>query len=149
MNYPQISSYQDNLADPGEYFKSADCQSLTAVLDPRGLPYSSSGGYAAVFKMSRPDGSLVAVKCFLKDQPGRNEAYRLISQHLRLYTSPYLIRTDYREDELFVDDGDREWYPVVIMDWVEGQNLSDYIKSHLSDPLALNVLAWRFCQMAQ
>ena len=37
-----------------------------------------------------------------------------------------------------------EEFPVVLMDWVEGETLDRYIQSHLDEPNALRLLAFQF-----
>jgi hypothetical protein len=73
-------------------------------LDGDGQPVMSSGNFAVVFKMrDENDGSLHAVKCFLRDQPGRDESYQLITNELEYVSSNYLCGIKYLKDELFVD----------------------------------------------
>ena len=89
----------------------------------------SSGNFAVVFKMT--DGERdYAIKCFIKEQEGRGEAYRKIAGALKRVRSGYLIGVDYLERELYVGtrkDGENE-FPVLLMDWVEGVPLDAYLK---------------------
>jgi serine/threonine protein kinase len=111
----------------------------------------SSGNFAVVFKMrDENDGSLHAVKCFLRDQPGRDESYQLITNELEFVSSNYLCGIKYLKDELFVDtaSSDQDEFPVVLMDWVEGEPLDAYIRNNIADAYELHVLAYQFCRMA-
>ena len=40
-------------------------------------------------------------------------------------------------------------YPVLLMDWVEGKTLDKYLRENLNDKYALEMLAYRFSQLAQ
>ncbi|MDE6430822.1 MAG: leucine-rich repeat protein, partial [Duncaniella sp.] len=125
--------------------------SLRPVLDGRGDPVMSSGNFAVIFKMrDERDGKLYAVKCFTKDQERRNESYRRIADELESVVAPYVLPLRYLEDELFVDSPqcEREEFPVVLMDWVEGETLSAYIERNIADRYALEMLSYRFNRMA-
>ena len=104
-----------------------------------------------VFKMHDPQAHKdVAVKCFLKEQEGRAESYQLIAQELAYTSSSFLTPFRYLDKELFVESQSTndEEFPVVLMDWVEGETLDRYIQSHLADPNALRLLAFQFSRLA-
>ncbi|MCD8237522.1 MAG: leucine-rich repeat protein [Prevotellaceae bacterium] len=146
MNYPLISEYIDAILNAEDNF--ATLTSLRPVLGGDGRPFMSSGNFAVVFKMT--DGrNNYAVKCFTKEQEGREENYRLITQELECVGSKYLLNVEYLEDELFVDtrQSDRETFPVLKMQWAEGVTLDRYIKERLSDDYALQMLAYEFSRM--
>ena len=132
MEYPLLSEYQDAILDAEDNFnRLAD---LRPVLDDNGRPVMSSGNFAVVFKMTDGDKDY-AVKCFLKEQKERAEAYKQICGYLTYISSPYLVHTEYIEDELFVDtnQSDDDEFPVLVMDWVSGVSLDNYIKKIKDD----------------
>ena len=149
MNYPLISEYveaiklaQDNL-DKLSY--------LRPVLDVAGNPIMSSGNFAVVFKMKdERNGELHALKCFIKEQEGRNEAYKLIADELEYVSSDFITSIKYLEKELFVDtsNSDVSEFPVLLMNWVEGLTLDKYIHEHLQDQYALHFITFQFCRLA-
>ena len=148
MLYPTIKQYIDALRLAEDNFDQLANFRLVTGAD--GSPVMSSGNFAVVFKMQDTrDGSFHALKCFLKDQPGRAEAYRAIANELEQVVSPYLTCIQYLEGELFVgtSSGGAE-YPVLVMDWVEGLTLDNYLRAHLSDPHALHLLAYQFGRLA-
>lgn len=147
MLYPTIKQYIDALGLAEDNFDQLASFRLVTGVD--GNPVMSSGNFAIVFKMQDSrDGSFHAVKCFLKDQPGRTEAYHLIADELEQVTSSYLARILFLERELFVDTGNGgAEYPVLVMDWVEGITLDRYLRQHLSDPYALGMLAYHFARL--
>jgi serine/threonine protein kinase len=55
------------------------------------------------------------------------------------------------DKELFVDSSqtDETEFPVLLMDWVEGITLDKYLRENLDDQYALEMLAYRFSQLAQ
>lgn len=149
MEYPLISEYRDAILSAEDNFN--ELSSLRPVLDSAGNPVMSSGNFAVVFKMrDERDGKLYAIKCFTKEQDRRNESYRKIADELESASSSYIIPLRYLEDELFVDSDqcDCEEFPVVLMDWVEGETLSAYIESHIDNKYDLDMLSYRFNRMA-
>lgn len=149
MEYPLISEYRDAILSAEDNFK--ELSTLRPVLDGRGNPVMSSGNFAVIFKMrDEVTGKLYAVKCFIKEQERRNESYRKIADELECASSSYIVPLRYLEDELFVDSEqcDSEEFPVVLMDWVEGQTVSSYIEQHIDNRYDLEMLSYRFNRMA-
>ena len=148
MQYPLISEYIEAIRSAEDNFDQYNA--LRPVLDDKGNPVMSSGNFAVVFKMrDEQTKRLYAVKCFTRDQEGRQANYRKIAEELEFVSSPYLVHFRFLEKELFVDtsQGDAEEYPVLVMDWVEGEPLDRYLRAHLQDTYALQLLSYRFCRM--
>ena len=127
MQYPLISEY---LAAIREAKDNLDTLShLVPVLDKYGEPYRSSGAFAVVFKMKdEQTGKCYALKCFTEDQEGRAEAYRQIAEEFEFVDSPYITSVKYLEKEIFVDSNcENEEFPVLLMDWIEGETMETYI----------------------
>ena len=149
MNYPLISDYVSSILSAEDNFK--ELTNLRPVLDDEGEPIMSSGNFAVVFKMKdEQTGKLYAVKCFLKEQEGRAESYKLIEEELEFVSSNYLTPIRYMEDELFVDSNNTEdtEFPVLLMDWIEGVTLEKYIRTHLDYTYGLAMLTYRFSKLA-
>lgn len=150
MNYPLISEYIEAIKSAEDNFE--ELSYLRPVLGDDGLPVMTSGNFAVVFKMKdEQSGKFYAVKCFTKEQEGRAEAYKEIAKELKGVSSPYLVSIQYLDKELFVDtDQTTETeFPVLLMDWVEGKTLDKYLRENLDDKYALEMLAYRFSQLAQ
>ena len=148
MQYPLISEY---LAAIREAKDNLDKLShLMPVLDKYGEPYRSSGAFAVVFKMKdEQTGKCYALKCFTEEQEGRAEAYRQIAEEFEFVDSPYITSVKYLEKELFVDSNcENEEFPVLLMDWIEGETMETYIAANYTDTHAMAMLCYRFCKMA-
>lgn len=148
MQYPLISEYVEAIRSAEDNFNQLS--DLRPVLDSNGNPVMSSGNFAVVFKMQDVNTQqLYAVKCFTREQEKREEHYRKIAEELEFTSSPYLLHFRYLEDELFVDttQSNTNDFPVLVMDWVEGVTLDNYLKAHLHDSYVLQLLAYRFCRM--
>ena len=149
MNYPLISEYVEAVKSAEDNLN--ELTYLRPVLDGGGNPVMSSGNFAVVFKMrSERDGSLYALKCFTKEQTGRDESYKLIADELECVQSTYLAKVRYIDKELFVDtqNSDETEYPVLLMDWVKGVTLDNYIRWNINYRYALDLLAYNFSRLA-
>ncbi len=150
MNYPLISEYIEAIKAAEDNFDQL--KHLRPVLGGDREPVMTSGNFAVVFKMKDEQrGKLYALKCFTKEQEGRAEAYKLITEELATVDSPYILSIKYLEKELFVDtmQTNEIEFPVLLMDWVEGKTLDKYIRENIEDRYSLEMLAYRFSQLAQ
>ena len=149
MNYPLISEYIEAIKHSEDNFNVLS--TLRPVYDEAGEIVMSSGNFAVVFKMKdESSGKLYAVKCFLREQEGRDIAYQQITDELEYVSSNYLCSIKYFQKELFVDStvsSDTE-FPVLLMEWVEGVTLDKYVHQHISDKYALQLITYQFCKMA-
>ena len=148
MQYPLISEYVKAIQDAGDNLEQLAY--LTPVLDDHGDPYRSSGAFAVVFKMQdKSSEKYYALKCFTEEQQGRAEAYRQIADELDLLDSPYITSVKYMEKELFVDSQcEVDEFPVLLMDWVEGETMEAYIAANYRNQSAMSMLSYRFGKMA-
>ena len=148
MQYPLISEYVKAIQDASDNLEQLAY--LTPVLDDHGEPYRSSGAFAVVFKMQdKSTGKYYALKCFTEEQEGRAEAYRQIADELDLLDSPYITSVKYMEKELFVDSQcEEDEFPVLLMDWVDGETMEAYIAANYRNQSAMSLLCYRFGRMA-
>ena len=148
MQYPLISEYVRAIQDAESNLDSLS--HLVPVLDDHGEPYRSSGAFAVVFKMKdEQTGKYYALKCFTEEQNGRAEAYQQIADELEFIDSPYLTSVKYLDKELFVDCScEDEEFPVLLMDWVEGETMETYIANKYTNSYDMGMLCYRFCKMA-
>ena len=148
MQYPLISEYVKAIQDAGDNLEQL--AHLTPVLDNHGEPYRSSGAFAVVFKMlDKSTGKYYALKCFTEEQEGRADAYRQIADELDMVDSPYITSVKYMEKELFVDSQcEEDEFPVLLMDWVDGETMEVYIAANYQIQSAMSMLSYRFGKMA-
>ena len=148
MQYPLISEYVKAIQDAGDNLEQL--AHLTPVLDDHGEPYRSSGAFAVVFKMQdKRTGKYYALKFFTEEQEGRADAYRQIADELDMVDSSYITSVKYMEKELFVDSQcEEDEFPVLLMDWVDGETMEAYIAANYHNQSAMSMLCYRFGKMA-
>ena len=148
MKYPLISEYVKAIQGASDNLDKLAY--LAPVLDDHGEPYRSRGACAVVFKMQdKSTGKCYALKCFTEEQEGRADAYRQIADELDMVDSPYITSVKYMEKELFVDSQcEEDEFPVLLMDWVEGETMETYIAANYHNQSAMSMLCYRFGKMA-
>lgn len=116
MKYPSTLQYIETLANAQGLFNSL--RGVTLIGDGY-----CSGNFGTVFKIQTDDG-VRALKCFTRAQHGRLSAYRRIAEAIS--PSQYIVDYRYVEDEIYVfnDSGEDGYFPVVLMDWVDGVTLT-------------------------
>ena len=148
MQYPLMSEYVSAIRDASDNLD--ELAHWVPVQDDHGEPYRSSGAFAVVFKMKdEQTGKCYALKCFTEEQEGRAEAYRQIADELEFVDSSYITSVKYLDKEIFVDsscEGDE--FPVLLMDWIDGETMESYIAENYQDNYAMAMLCYRFCKMA-
>ena len=148
MQYPLISEYVKAIQDASNNLD--ELAHLVPVLDDHGEPYRSSGAFAVVFKMKdEQTGKCYALKCFTEEQEGRAEAYRQIADELENVKSSYITSVRYLEKEIFVDSScEEDEFPVLLMDWIDGETMEDYIAKNHKDKYSIIMLCSRFYNLA-
>ena len=148
MQYPLISEYVRAIQDTSSNLDKL--AHLVPVLDDHGEPYHSSGAFAVVFKMKdEQTGKCYALKCFTEEQEGRAEAYRQIADELEFVDSSYITSVKYLDKEIFVDSScEEDEFPVLLMDWIDGETMENYIAENYQDNYTMAMLCYRFCKMA-
>ena len=148
MQYPLISEYVRAIQDASNNLD--ELAHLVPVLDDHGEPYRSSGAFAVVFKMEdEQTGKCYALKCFTEEQEGRAEAYCQIADELEFVDSSYITSVKYLDKEIFIDSScEEDEFPVLLMDWVEGETMEAYIAANYQNQSAMSMLCYRFGKMA-
>ena len=148
MQYPLISEYVRAIQDASNNL--GKLAHLVPVQDDHGEPYRSSGAFAVVFKMKdEQTEKCYALKCFTEEQEGRAEDYRQIADELEFVDSSYVTSVKYLDKEIFVDSScEEDEFPVLLMDWIDGETMETYIGENYQDNYAMDMLCYRFCKMA-
>jgi len=113
-------------------------------------PWYSTGGLAIVFKIKMKE-KFYALKCFYVETNERQERLEHIANYLQQNPSPYFVNFTYLDNELWVETAQGgNGYPVILMEWVEGKTLDNYLAEvcKIQDKARLQNLYFQFCNLA-
>jgi hypothetical protein len=133
MQWPTRSQYQDAVlafrTNP-RLITVPELEGATVKLDPRrGMPVCSSGAFASVFPLTDRSGRTWALRCLTRDIGEARAHYEAIDRYLAGCRLPCFVEFRYHHEAIHVAGrapGQR--FPVILMEWVEGENL----KAHLT-----------------
>ena len=137
-SYPTPSAYQEAVQFPESAFLDETLQDATPRTNVLGLPQPISGAFAVVFPMTDAHNQRWAAKCFLTDVPDQQTRYQAIAAHLSEHDLPALVTFDYQQPGIRVEG---TAYPLLKMEWVEGNALNTWVRTHRDDLDALQTLA--------
>lgn len=141
MTWPTLTDFSEAIQNPQLCFRGTDLEAGTVATNQRGLPLLFSGAFACVYSVS-VGSEQFAVRCFTREVKDQQTRYNQLSDYLTNVVSPSFVSFEYLEHGISVKGTS---YPVVKMEWVEGDLLSDFVRYHLDDPVALDRIAaqWR------
>ncbi|HML20769.1 MAG TPA: hypothetical protein PKD09_03905, partial [Aggregatilinea sp.] len=142
-SWPTMTDYQEALQNPRYSFSDPELQRGTPVLNMLGLPKPITGAFASVYQIAS-NGHQYAVRCFLRYHADQAQRYAAISNYLRLARLPYMVEFNLQPKGIRVRG---DWFPILKMEWINGQPLDSYIEQHLDHPAVLRNLADRFAKM--
>ena len=129
MGWPQAQDYQEAVQNPQQVFADPELQRAEVVCNKLGLPAPYSGSAAVVYHLHTPDRKCHwAVKCFTRPVRDLQQRYRDISAHLNRFDLPFTVGLQYLEQGIYLSEN---WYPVLKMDWVEGQTFHQFLAERL------------------
>ncbi|HZS44219.1 MAG TPA: hypothetical protein VFC63_03905 [Blastocatellia bacterium] len=145
MYWPSPQDYNEALQHPRSSFADPELKQGEATLTALGLPRPITGAFASVYRMEC-GGRDWAVRCFLREFSDQSQRYAAISRHLTAAKLPYTVGFDFQKEGIKLN---RRWYPILKMEWIEGDLLIDYVRKHLNKPASLARLASRWVAMAR
>lgn len=104
------------------------------------------GGFCIVFPFYLKTGKKCAVRCWIANVSDVRERSRLVAEELLRVQLPYFVNFEYVPDGIATNVGVQ---PIVLMDWVEAQNIKEYVGGHLCEKGDLRKLAENFRKMAR
>ena len=88
-----------------------------------GRPIMWSGSFAAVYKLEN-GGTFSVIRCFTKKVTDQKDRYTKLSDFLSSRRPQFLVRFEYLDEGVLVKGNP---YPLVKMDFVEGENLNIFV----------------------
>ena len=140
--WPDLTEYHEAVQHPQKAFADPGLRAAALELDKFGMPKPATGANAVVYKGTKPGGFFSfrktwAIRCFLRPISDHAERYEAISRHLRNVSHRYEV------DFQFLKEGIRirsSWFPIVKMQWAEGDLLHSHLEKQLRYPWALATL---------
>ena len=130
MAWPPPVEFRDAVQNPQQCFEAHDLAQGTAAVTRMGTPLVYSGNFACVFKVTTAGGD-VAVRCFTREVKDQRERYAHLSDYLKGVKPEAFVGFEYAERGIRVRG---QWYPIVRMDWAEGDRLDKFVADHIDRP---------------
>jgi tetratricopeptide (TPR) repeat protein len=104
-----------------------------------------TGAFASVYRLSNVSGTSWAVRCFLEHREDMKERYTAIKNAVRGPAQDLFASFEYLERGIKVRD---EWYPILKMEWVDGDSLDRYLDRHVKTRAKVVNLHKQFRELA-
>ncbi|HEY9760601.1 MAG TPA: serine/threonine-protein kinase [Oculatellaceae cyanobacterium] len=143
MTWPTPQDYNEAIQNPFSCFSDPKLKSCSPETTALGLPRAITGAFATVYQLSSAE-SHWAVRCFLQDSPDLPKRYRELSKFVCSDDLPYTVDVHFQEQGIKVKG---QWYPILLMEWVNGIPLDQYLYENLQNPNKLVLLADQFVKM--
>src|SRR5215469_9988082 len=145
MSYPQITEYQEAVQHPAQAFVDPDLKQGAVAENNLGLPLALSGGFALTYAVTTPRRKC-AVRCFHREIPAIQQKYDATSKKLRSLAIGCFVDFDFQQSGINVR---QRMFPIVRMDWVEGDTLGIWLDKHFGDSRALEKARTDFTAIAR
>ena len=127
MSWPLASHFSAMVQNPRIAFRDPLLQACRITRDKLGQPRPWAGAFAVVYKGVDARGKAWAIRAFTSESAERRERYQCVTRHLQGRELNCLVAFEYRDDAIR-SAGDGRWYPLVLMDWVEGLTLFQWVR---------------------
>ena len=144
MAYPQIVEYNEAVQNPAHAFTDPELRRGVVRENNLGLPLVLSGGFALTYTVTTA-GKKWAVRCFHREIPEIEQKYSAISTKLRALRSGYFVDFGFQKHGILVR---QNRYPIVRMDWVEGDPLGVWLDKNFDKPSTLEKARNEFIALA-
>ncbi|MEQ1934182.1 MAG: hypothetical protein ABL962_09945, partial [Fimbriimonadaceae bacterium] len=138
-----MDQYNDAVQHPQTAFADPILKFSKVATNGMGLPNALGGGFALTYSAS-VQGKKFAVRCFHKEAKGLEARYALVSSHLRSAGGAYFVGFEYQPNGILVNGGR---YPIVRMEWVEGDTLGTFLEDNHSDKSRMDWLRSKFVEL--
>jgi hypothetical protein len=104
-----------------------------------------AGNFGVVFKFQMKE-NYYAMKCFTRASQYIDTRYYEISKAIESAKLPFLIDFRYYANAVRTPSKPTEYFPVITMEWIEGQTLYNYVRVNYKDSAKMNTIARSFLQ---
>ena len=133
MPWPLPSHFRAMLQNPRLALRDPQLRACQIERDRLNQPRPWAGAFAVVYKALLPGRvpsgwGPIALRAFSTESPERRERYENVSRYLRCRDLRCLVDFEYQHDGIR-SASDGKWYPLVVMEWVDGVTLFDWARS--------------------
>jgi serine/threonine protein kinase len=137
LNYASTREFNDAVRDPAQNFLDLELRNSFCCLED-----TIAGKNSRIYHFIGKEREL-AVKCFTFHAPDREKHYQAIKTALQGRLREFTAQIHYLPQGIKVNN---EWYPILKMEWLKGQTLSQLNRGSIPEPMA-SFLADRFADM--
>lgn len=135
--WPTTADWQAAVQNPHISFADAFLRGARPAVDRLQMPVVSSGNFACVFKLVN-GGQSKAVRCFNRYIPDSQSRYEAVDRCLDRVNLPAIVQFDYDPTGIRVNGS---LYPMVVMEWLNGNALDVHLEQRVSKPDVVAYLA--------
>ena len=143
MRWPEPQDYNESIQHPGSNLLDTELAEGQVTLNQLGLPQAVSGNFASVYRV-KCGSRYWAVKCFTRSVQDQKDRYAGISTYLDHAGLRYTVGFDYQEKGIRVQG---KPYPILKMEWVDGDSLDKFVREHRGNSHLLKHLAARWIRL--
>mgnify|MGYP001231111246 CR=1 FL=1 len=140
MPLPRGDEYFEAVQNPIIAFCDADLRVCWPEKDLLGTPKPYSGGFTITFHLENHSQHW-AVRCFTRAIPDLQKRYEVIGKFLQNTSDKFFVKTSCLYQGIRVNG---QWYPIIKMQWIDGENLNTFISNNISKPKIINSLIEEF-----
>lgn len=141
--YPSRTDIVTAMRNPQVSYKCAELIG-GSIIQKGSRVIQYSGGYTTVFPFNSREGRKKAVRLWIADIGDAKKRSLKISEYLKKLNSKYFVSFNYVDNAVLINGN---LFPIVIMDWVNGITLKEYINKHILESNKILALAESFREM--
>lgn len=138
-----MDQYNDAVQHPQTAFTDIPLKTAKIATNGMGLPIALGGGFALTYTATA-QGRKFAIRCFHKEAKGLEARYFHVDKGLRAAGGPYFVGFEYQPTGVLVNGGR---FPIVKMDWVEGDTLGSFLEDNYADKGSIERLRSQFADL--
>jgi serine/threonine protein kinase len=142
-NYPSRTDIVTAMRNPQISYKSNELVG-GSIIQKGSRIIQYSGGYTSVFPFNSKNNGKVAIRLWIADIGDAKKRSLEISNYLENLNNDYFAGFKYLDDAILINGS---LHSVVIMDWVDGFTVKEYVNDNISNSSKILALAENFKQM--
>ena len=143
--WPTPQDYNEAVQQPQTCFSDVELRRSRVELNHLGLPRPMTGAFASVYRLSNLSGTSWAVRCFLEHREDMKERYKAIKAAVAGPAQDLFASFEFIERGIKVRN---EWFPILKMEWVEGDSIDRYLDRHVKTRAKVVSLHKQFRELA-